>query len=160
MRSLFSLKVLIGATLFALSIFGVLAAVLWSARAENNTQTAFTAILNIIVAPTATPPRPAATITPTPEPTRAQGVPTPGGDINIGDYVQVGGTQGDGLRLHETPGVATGVRYVAIDSEVFLVKDGPIDAEGYTWWLLQDPFTETIAGWGVSNYLSQVQNPN
>jgi len=81
------------------------------------------------------------------------------GEIKIGDYVQVTGTGGDGLRLHETAGVASKVNYIAIDSEVFIVKDGPVDADGYVWWELQDPYTDDMVGWGVANYLAVVQNP-
>ena len=81
-------------------------------------------------------------------PTSSQPVPPPSSDIAIGDYVQVSGTGGDGLRLHKEAGVSSEVRYIAIESEVFLVKDGPIDTDGYIWWLLQDPYTDNAGGLG------------
>jgi hypothetical protein len=93
------------------------------------------------------------------KPTSSQQAPPPSGDIVIGDYVQVSGTGGDGLRLHNSAGVSSEVRYIAIEAEVFIVKDGPIDVDGYLWWLLQDPYTDNAVGWGVGNYLVIVQNP-
>jgi len=159
LRSWLNIKVLLGAIIFAVCIFAVLLAILWSAKAEAISHAPATAFLKIIEAPTETPPAPVVTQTPTAEPTSAQGVPLPSGNIAIGDYVQVAGTGGDGLRLHVTAGVSSEVHYIAIESEVFLVKNGPINADDYIWWLLQDPFTENEVGWGVSNYLDVVQNP-
>lgn len=158
-RNLFNLKVIIGAIIFAAGVFAVLVIILWSAKAKGITQVPATAILHVIEAPTQTPPAPNATQTPVTTPTASEQVPQPSGDISIGDYVQVSGTAGDGLRLHMEAGVSSEVRYIAIESEVFQVKDGPIVADGYTWWRLQDPYTENAVGWGVGNYLVIVQNP-
>lgn len=159
MRNWLNLKVLFGGILFAVCVFAVLLGILWSAKAKNISQAPATALLNVIEVPTETPPAPVMTPTPNLEPTPGQGEPLPSGEIVVGDYVQVTETGGDGLRLHATAGVSGEVHYFAIDSEVFLVKDGPIDADGYVWWLLQDPYTESVAGWGVANYLAVVQNP-
>ena len=159
LRQWLSFKVILGAILFAICVFGVLLGVLWSAKGRNSSNTPATAILSIIEAPTITPVAPITTPTPTPDPTSAQNVPMPSGDILVGDYVQVTGTGGDGLRVHATAGLTSKVQYIAIDTEVFLVRDGPIDADGYTWWLLQDPYTENAVGWGVANYLAIVSNP-
>ncbi|OGO26585.1 MAG: hypothetical protein A2136_05390 [Chloroflexi bacterium RBG_16_54_11] len=148
-----------GGILFAACTFGVLVAILWSAKAKTTPLAPGTALLNIIVAPSQTLPAPQVTLTPTLEPHSTQEAPQASGEIAIGDYVQVIGTGGDGLRLHATAGVSGEVRYVAIESEVFQVKDGPVDADGYTWWLLEDPYTENAVGWGVSNYLGGVQTP-
>jgi hypothetical protein len=158
MRNWINLKVVIGGIFFALCIFGALVAILWFAKPKTYSQAPATAILSIIQAPTETP-IPQITLTPTSEPSSSQGVPLPSGPIAIGDYVQVSGTGGDGLRLHATAGVSSEVRYVAIEAEVFLVQEGPNESDGYTWWLLQDPYNEIVVGWGVSNYLSVVQNP-
>ena len=48
---------------------------------------------------------------------------------------------------------------MASEAEIFIVKDGPIEADGYTWWYLLGPFDETRNGWAVSNYLVLAQNP-
>lgn len=153
-------KVILGGLLFAAFVFTALLFLLWTARAKNINSVPATAILNVIEAPTKTSPAPITTPTPTMEPTSVGGqVPLPSGVIKKGDYVQVVGTGGDGLRLHGTAGVASEVHYVAIDTEVFLVTEGPIEADGYSWWYLQDPYTENAVGWGVANYLAVVQNP-
>jgi hypothetical protein len=99
------------------------------------------------------------TPTPTLNPYSTQEAGLPGVQITLGDFVQVSGTGGDGLRLHVTPGVSSDVDYVAIESEVFITKDGPVDSDGYYWWLLRDPYSEKTLGWGVENYLSVVKNP-
>jgi hypothetical protein len=159
LRSLFNIKVILGGIIFAAGVFGVLVVVLWSARGDSFAQAPATAILNVIRAPTGTPIAPIQTPTPETTPASSQQAPPPGGDIAIGDYVQVTGTGGAGLRLHKSAGVSSEVPYVAIDTEVFLVKDGPIEADGYEWWLLQDPYTDNATGWGASNYLVVVKNP-
>ena len=158
-RSWLNIRVILGAIFFAVCVFGILLAVLWSSKVKAITPISATAILSVIQAPTETPPAPLTTVTPTLEPTTSPGEPLPHGEIVLGDYVQVVGTEGDGLRLHTSAGVSTDVRYVATESQVFLVKEGPVDTDGYIWWLLQDPYTENAWGWGVSNYLSVVQNP-
>jgi hypothetical protein len=77
-----------------------------------------------------------------------------------GTLVEINGTGGDGLRLREKPGLNENVRFVALESEVFLIKDGPQEAGDYTWWLLEAPYDSKIQGWGVANYLTPVtQDP-
>jgi len=159
LRTLLNIKVILGAIVFGVGVFAVLVGILWTSKAKSITQVPATAILNIIEAPTETPLSPITTQTPTPSPTTSQQVPPPSGDIAIGNYVQVSGTGGDGLRLHNTAGVSSKVNHIAIEAELFLVKDGPVDADGYTWWELQDPYTDSVVGWGVGNYLIVVQNP-
>jgi len=158
-RTLINFKVLFGAFIFAAGIFTVLVAILWSAKAKAVEQLPATAILHVIEAPTQTPLAPNATPTPAVSPTSTQQEPPNSADIVSGDYVQVSGTGGDGLRLHKEAGVSSGVQYIAIEAEVFVVKEGPVNNDGYTWWLLQDPYTDNAAGWGVGNYLVVVQNP-
>ena len=157
-RDWLNLKVVVGAIVFAICLFAALVAILWSARADSLPRAASTARLSIIDAALNTP-TPHITITPTPEPSSSQAPIPPGGNISLGELVQVAGTGGDGLRIHVTAGVAGEVQYIAIDSEVFRVKEGPVEADGYSWWLLEDPYTEKTVGWGASNYLVGVQNP-
>jgi hypothetical protein len=159
LRSLINIKVILGAIIFAGVVFAIFVSILWSGKANSIALIPATAILNVIEAPTNTPIAPMHTQTPLVTPTTSQQAPPPGADIAVGEYVQVSGTGGDGLRLHDTAGVSSKVGYVAIDTEVFSVKDGPVEADGYVWWLLQDPYTDNLAGWGVSNYLIVVQNP-
>lgn len=157
-RSWLNIRVILGGILFAVIVFTVLVGILWLFRAEQNNQAPSTAIVRIIEVPTITPTAPTRTTT-TPDIVSSQQAPPPAGNISIGDFVQISGTGGDGLRLHESAGVSTKVQYVALEAEVFTIKDGPVDADGYVWWLLEDPYNQNAAGWGVANYLAIVQNP-
>jgi hypothetical protein len=152
-------KIILAAIFFALVVFAVLVGLLWSSRGNMGSQMPATAILSVIDAPTETPIAPAVTATPVTSPTPTQLEPVQSDNIAIGNYVQVSGTGGEGLRLHQTAGISSDIRYIAIEAEVFIVKDGPVDADGYTWWLLQDPYSENATGWGAANYLVVVQNP-
>jgi len=73
--------------------------------------------------------------------------------------VQITGTGGDGLRLRSEPGLGNTIRLVAMESEVFLVLEGPQTGDGLTWWYLAAPYDETRRGWAVSNYLATVKSP-
>ena len=159
LKYIFDYKVVLGAIVFGAGVFAVLVWVLWSAKSNNAAQVPATAVLKIIEAPTQTPPGIIITPTVTPAPTAAHATPVASGNIAVGDYVQVSGTGGDGLRLHDNAGVSTNVNYVAKESEVFIVKDGPIDADGFVWWELEDPYNNNTVGWGVANYLAVLPNP-
>ena len=118
-----------------------------------------TALITVIAMSTATE-IPPTSIPATEEPPAATDLPDPpGGDIAIGGYVQVTGTGGGGLRLREGPGLERAVRMLGAEEEIFLVIDGPEQADNYTWWYLEGPLDETRHGWAVSNFLRLVQNP-
>jgi hypothetical protein len=154
-----NLKVILAGVIFALCAFGLLVGIIWSQRSKNFNPSPSTAILSVIELPTITPTLPFIAPTPTQESNIQTPEPIPGGVIKLGDYVQVTGTGGDGLRIHDTAGVASKVHYVALDNEVFIVFEGPVDADGYVWWNLKDPFSDAAIGWGVGNYLAVVPNP-
>ncbi|UCD41500.1 MAG: hypothetical protein JSV69_13140 [Chloroflexota bacterium] len=118
-----------------------------------------TAVITVIDLSTATPILP--TVTPTEvETPPSTGLPLPPpGDISKDAYVQVIGTGGNGLRLRVGPGLDRDVRLLGVEDEVFLVQDGPIQADSYTWWFLVGPFDEARQGWAVANFLRVVQNP-
>jgi hypothetical protein len=98
--------------------------------------------------------------TPSPTPTDApQFIPPPNTGISVGSHVQIVGTGGDGLRLRSDPGTAGNIKFLGLDSEVFLVKEGPVEKDGFTWWFLTAPVDATKGGWAVSNYLSVIQVP-
>ncbi len=114
----------------------------------------FSAELTIIPAPTSTPTtQPTATpdpnITPTPIP----------GQVMVGSYVQVAQTDGQGLRIRANPGLQGEFLFLALDSEMFIVQEGPVELDGYTWWLLTAPYDEQRVGWAASSFLEYIPPP-
>lgn len=95
-----------------------------------------------------------------PTPTIDPFAPTPIPEgIAIGSYVQITGTQGDGLRIRSEPGLTGTPDFLGYDSEVFIVKDGPKIVDGYTWWYLVAPYDNTRAGWAAADFLSFIPAP-
>ena len=109
-----------------------------------------------VAAPTLqSPPTPAPTAPPT-----DTAPPPPPGQVTLGAYVQVVGTGDAGiLNLRSEPGTTKPVNYLALEREVLLVQSGPAEADGFVWWFLIDPATNTKSGWAVQNYLQVVQGP-
>ncbi|MHB8574857.1 MAG: peptidoglycan DD-metalloendopeptidase family protein [Dehalococcoidia bacterium] len=90
-------------------------------------------------APTAPPaPVPSAT---SPAPELPIGVP-----FAVDSAVVVTGT-GDCLRVHDQPAVAANVLDCLADGTTGVITDGPITADGFTWWKLD------ARGWVVGDYL-------
>jgi hypothetical protein len=116
------------------------------------------AAMTIIAAPTSTPRELAAT--PTPLPPALQSTPTlQPGMFGIGAYVQITGTEGQGLRLRSGPNLAAPPLFLGYDSEVYQVVDGPITADGHTWWKLTAPYDAARTGWAVQDYLTVIPSP-
>lgn len=160
LKSILNPLVILGAIGFGGILFGAVLALLYAFRpGPASSAPAPTAILNVIAAPTAT--LPVATTAPTQIPTPTSPVPPSPqpGEISLGQYVQISGTGGDGLRMRTDPGLKSQVIFIALEAEVFQVKDGPKEADGYTWWYLVAPVDPAHHGWAVSNYLQVVQNP-
>ena len=112
--------------------------------------------VTLIPAPTLTPLPPTPAATPSGQ--------APGGGqlvdgIGVGLYVQITGTGGDGLRLRAGAGTGNDPRFLGYESEVFLVKDGPKLADGFTWWFLEAPYDKGRSGWAVSKFLAVVTAP-
>jgi hypothetical protein len=49
------------------------------------------------------------------------------------------------------------IRFSALESEVFLVIDGPIVSDGYTWWHLEAPYDQARNGWSAGDFLTPIQ---
>jgi hypothetical protein len=81
------------------------------------------------------------------------------GDIAIGVYVQITGTGNIGLRIRLSPGVSSTLQFVAMENEVFYVKDGPIGMDNITWWLLVASYDENRQGWAAGQYLTVINRP-
>jgi len=79
--------------------------------------------------------------------------------IQQGVYVQISGTGSDGLKLRAGPGKDYSAHFIGMDAEVFLINDGPVITDGYTWWHLVAPYDQTRNGWAVSEFLQLVATP-
>jgi hypothetical protein len=156
LRQLLTLPVLLGAS--GLACLLTVAALAWfgfAAASPPSDPGLAPAYLTLIPASTSTP---LATLTPTLDP--LAGTPTlPVDSIVIGSYVQITGTGGDGLRLRSAPGLTSEQLFLGEDAEVFQVKDGPQEANGYIWWYLVAPYDESRAGWAAANFLAVVPPP-
>lgn len=115
-------------------------------------------VLTIVLPPTATAtsfiptttPVPTETPTPVPPPIAEEG-------IGIGALVEITGTAGDGLRLREQPSLDGKIAFLGLENEVFEVREGPIEGDGYVWWYLSNPYNAEKEGWAVANYLRQTE---
>lgn len=111
--------------------------------------------ITVIAVPTATPtPPPTATPIPLVSPT-----PDAASAIQPGGYVQIFGTEGDGLRLRETPSLNGEIVYLGLEGEIFFVKGGPEQQDGYLWWELEAPLNPERQGWAVASFLKPAQGP-
>ena len=146
--------VILGALVVAGLLILITAIAIGLTSAHQNSNIGFApADLTVIPAPTSTSSAPP---TPTTDPFAS---PTPPAGIAIGNYVQITGTEGQGLRIRSQPGLDGAFQFLAYDSEVFLVQDGPREVDGYTWWYLVAPYDETRAGWAAADFLAVVPSP-
>ncbi len=130
---------------------------LYSRPAAGPPQSAATAALTIIPAPSPTIIQVTAPAAQTPLP--ADRPTLEPGRIGISAFVQVAGTGGDGLRLRTDPGLQGEIRFLGLESEVFQVVDGPRESDGYTWWFLVAPYDENRSGWAVADFLDVIEAP-
>ncbi len=128
--------------------------VFWLAVPNNPTETESAAFIFTVI--------PAPTLTATPEgyltPTPTQALVSADG-IAVGAYVQIFGTEGQGLRLRSGPSTDFPPLFLGLEAEVFKVEDGPKLGNTYTWWYLVAPYDKTRSGWAASTYLSLVEAP-
>ena len=158
-KNLLTIRVILGILLTGFLLFAIFVLIIWFRQPANNDlpDQPFM-VFTIIPAATSTPlnqlptPPPLST---TPYPSNT---PIPG-TIALNTYVQISGTGGDGLRIRATPGLSSTPLFFGNESEVFLVTDGPNQADGYTWWYLTAPYDQTRSGWAVANYLTFVPSP-
>jgi hypothetical protein len=154
--SLLKPRVLVGTIVIAiLALIATCIVLEWFAPAAASGNVV--ALLTVIPAPTGTPlPPPTPTVdlnAPTVTPTLAPG------QIAIGSYVQIKGTDGIGLRIRSAPGLSGNSLFIAFDSEVFVVKAGPRQVDGYTWYSLAAPNDETRTGWAASEFFTIISPP-
>ena len=75
------------------------------------------------------------------------------GEIMIGSVVQIHNTEGAGLRLRSEASISGRIQFLGEEQELFEVRDGPSESDGYIWWYLESPYDETRSGWAASDYL-------
>jgi len=153
-RQLFNRWVILGAIVFAGLLTLLTAMSIGLTTPLQSSPIGFApADLTMIPAPTSTSNAPA---TPTIDPFAPS--PTPTG-LALGNYAQITGTDGQGLRIRSSPGLDGEFVFLGYDSEVFLVKDGPQTVDGYVWWYLVAPYDDTRAGWAASDFLTYIPAP-
>lgn len=151
--------VIVGAILVAAVLLTATCSLAWLMRPAAQAPGRPTALLNVIPAPSATNTGLPATPTPLTSPTPTLLVPPAPTDIRIDATVQITGTGGDGLRLRVDPGLKGQVRVLGGEAEVFVVRDGPRQADGLTWWYLEGFSDKSRRGWAVANFLALVEQP-
>jgi hypothetical protein len=152
-----SLGVILGALVVGLGLFLALALVVNFSRPTRMPVGVVTAALTVVPLPSATP-----TLTPLPETTQPSDdnpPEPPPGELALGAFVKVSGTEGAGLRLRIKPGLEFEPVYLGMEDEIFKIEAGPEQANDYIWWYLIAPFDPDRSGWAVSNYLEAVQEP-
>lgn len=154
LKSFFNPITLITGLIFLVGLILMGLAVLFLGRNQTSAVSA-PPVVTKITAPTQTPVAPDPTTTPSPTPTSIFFLPD--GVIGVGAYVQVGGTGGAGLRMRANPGLGGAVNFTALDSEVFLVIDGPVEEDGYIWWHLEAPYDQTRNGWSAGDFLTLIE---
>jgi hypothetical protein len=90
--------------------------------------------------------------TPIPLPSTPTSVPAVPGEIAIGIYVKVSDTGGGDLSFRDGSGVNYARLKIVAEGSVLKVLDGPVEADGYVWWQLQD-VSDGVVGWAVADYL-------
>lgn len=158
-RAFLSLPVVLGAFGFTLLLLGLTFAVVIVFTTLPSSIGMPTAELTIIPGPTSTLYIPTPTLTTVPTITSNLPPSPMPGMIGVGSSVQIYGTEGSGLNIREEPGVSTDILFVALESEVFEIYDGPVMVDEITWWFLVTPLDTTRNGWAASNYLTLVANP-
>lgn len=153
-QQLFNKWVILGALLLTGLLLLITAISIGVTSARQTSDVGFApADVTIIPAPTSTSGAPP---TPTIDPFAPTPAPT---GIALGNYVQISGTNGEGLRIRAEPGLNSNSEFLGYDSEVFIVQDGPRTADGYTWWYLVAPYDESRAGWAAADFLTYIPPP-
>jgi hypothetical protein len=153
-RDYFVVWVLLGGLILGAALFAIFGLLVFSMRpTPADSAGVTTPVVTVIAAPTLTLMAAIPTeIQPTPK-SETTATPRIGGEIAVGMYVKITGTSGEGLRIRSGPGTQSSMLFLGMDEEVFLVKDGPRDANDLTWWYLQAPYDEKRSGWAASKYL-------
>ncbi|MEI6289140.1 MAG: SH3 domain-containing protein [Chloroflexota bacterium] len=127
-----------------------------SAPAPQNAAGLLAIVTDIPLPPSEQAPVP----TPTFDPYAPPPTPTLGpGEFALDSFVQISGTQGEGLRIRTDPGLNGRQLFLAFDTEVYKVKDGPRQLDGYIWYQLEAVNDQRRIGWAASTFLTPIINP-
>ena len=124
---------------------------------KNEVESESLALITVIPAATSTP-MIGLTLVPTPTLEQIE-ITINNYKFQVGEYAQITGTSGDGLRLRSGPSRTNSVNFIGMDAEVFEIVDGPVEADGFVWWYLEAPYDKTRNGWSVDEYLQSVNVP-
>ena len=153
-QDLFNRWVILGALILAGLLLLITAIGIGLTSVTRSPEVGFVpADVTVIPAPTGTSGAPP---TPTIDPFATATSPA---GVAIGNYVQITGTEGQGLRIRSAPGLDGEFQFLAYDSEVFTVQDGPREVDGYVWWYLVAPYDETRVGWAAADFLTYIPAP-
>jgi hypothetical protein len=78
--------------------------------------------------------------------------------IAVGIQIAVEGVDENMLNVRQAPGISNAIVFRAEEESIFTITEGPMQADGFTWWRLQDPADATRTGWAVANYLRVLPN--
>lgn len=79
--------------------------------------------------------------------------------VAIGKTIVVVDVGDQQLNVRDNAGVSgTTVIFRAPEQSQFVIVEGPTQADGLTWWRIQDPNNPTRTGWAASNYLQALPN--
>ncbi|MGB1285902.1 MAG: hypothetical protein ACPG7F_05155 [Aggregatilineales bacterium] len=74
--------------------------------------------------------------------------------ITVGSQVQVDGVGTNQLNVRERAGrIDSEVVFLAPLGTTYNIVAGPAQADGFTWWQIQNPLNVSETGWAASNYL-------
>lgn len=148
-------RVIIGAAFVAilLAIYGILT--LNGINYQKSEVAQATANLTVI-APESIPTQDLSLLVATPTPTPDTSLGDLKG-IQIGKYVQISGTNGSGLKIRGEPGLNTQMNFLANDSEIFQVMDGPVKQDDLIWWKLVTPYDQARLGWAAADFLTLIE---
>jgi len=90
--------------------------------------------------------------TPVPPPPTPTLVPVVPPEVAIGIYVKVSDTGGGDLSFRAGPSINYARIKIVAEGSILKVLDGPMEADGYVWWQLQD-VSDEVVGWAVADYL-------
>jgi hypothetical protein len=83
-----------------------------------------------------------------------QFTPTPM-PITIGATVVVEGVDADQLNVRDAAGVqGTSILFRVNEGTLFTIIGGPMQADNFTWWQIQDVLNPANTGWAVANFLN------